>query len=150
MPLNLRLRFSPKKDGLVKVLGPLETEIMRLLWQEKRSTVKKIHRKLALQREIAYTTVMTTMSRLAEKGVLNRHREGLAYVYVPSITEDEFVAMVVRQVLDGLLDDYSDMAIDYMIDYLVKHNPTELRRLQKAIQLRANLPLPNGLAPVEL
>ncbi len=136
MPLNMRFRFSPTKDGLVKVLGPLETEIMQILWQEERSTVKKVHRKLSAQREIAYTTVMTTMSRLAEKGVLNRHREGLAYVYAPAISEDDFVTMVVRQVLDGLLDDYSDTAIEYMIDYLARNNPAELSRLQSAIQSR--------------
>ena len=98
MPLNMRFRFSPTKDGLVKVLGPLETEIMQTIWQDDRSTVKKVHRKLSQQRDIAYTTVMTTMSRLAEKGVLNRHREGLAYVYSPAITEDDFVTMVVQQV----------------------------------------------------
>ncbi len=136
MPLNMRLRFSPTKDGLVKVLGPLETEIMQILWQEKRSTVKKVHRKLAQNRDIAYTTVMTTMGRLAEKGVLDRHREGLAYVYTPAISEEEFVTMVVHQVLDGLMDDYSDMAVDYMIDYLAKNNPDELRRLQQTIQSR--------------
>lgn len=138
MPLNMHLRFNPTKDGLVKVLGPLETEIMQVLWQDKRSTVKKVHRKLSQSRDIAYTTVMTTMGRLSEKGVLNRHREGLAYVYTPAISEEEFVSMVVHQVLDGLLDDYSDMAVDYMIDYLARNNPDELRRLQKALQARNN------------
>lgn len=138
MPLTMRFRFSPMKDGLVKVLGPLETEIMQLLWQEERSTVKKIHRRLSQQREIAYTTVMTTMSRLSEKGVLNRQREGLAYIYTPAITEEDFVSMVVRQVLDGLLDDYSDTAVDYMVDYLARNNPAELRRLQKVINARTS------------
>lgn len=136
MPLNMRFRFSPAKDGLVKVLGPLETDIMQIVWQDERSTVKKVHRKLSQHRDIAYTTVMTTMSRLAEKGVLNRHREGLAYVYTPAITEDDFVTMVVQQVLDGLLDDYSETAVDYIIDYLARHNPGELRRLQKTLQAR--------------
>ncbi|WP_298818062.1 BlaI/MecI/CopY family transcriptional regulator [Chloroflexus sp.] len=138
MAFNLRFRFSPTKDGLVKVLGPLETEIMQILWQEGASTVKKVHRRLAQQRDIAYTTVMTTMSRLAEKGVLKREREGLAYVYTPVISEDEFVNMVVRQVLDGLLDDYSDTAISYMVDYLAHNNPAELRRLQREISRRLN------------
>jgi predicted transcriptional regulator len=142
MPLNMRLRFSPTKDGLVKVLGPLETEIMRLLWDEKRSTVKKVHRKLSQNRDIAYTTVMTTMSRLSEKGVLNRQREGLAYVYTPAITEDEFVSMVVSQVLDGLLHDYSDMAIDYMVDYLARNSPDDLTRLQQTIQERMGRAVP--------
>lgn len=136
MPLNMRFRFSPTKDGLVKVLGPLETDIMQIIWQDERSTVKKVHRKLSQQREIAYTTVMTTMSRLAEKGVLRRHREGLAYVYTPAISETDFVTMVVQQVLDGLLDDYSTTAVDYMIDYLARRNPNELQRIQKTIQAR--------------
>jgi predicted transcriptional regulator len=136
MPLNMRFRFSPAKDGLVKVLGPLETEIMQILWEDERSTVKKVHRRLAQQRDIAYTTVMTTMSRLSEKGVLTRHREGLAYVYSPAITEEDFVQMVVRQVLDGLLNDYSHTAIEYMVDYLARNNPSELERLQRAIQAR--------------
>jgi predicted transcriptional regulator len=136
MPLNMRFRFSPAKDGLVKVLGPLETEIMQILWEDERSTVKKVHRRLSQQRDIAYTTVMTTMSRLSEKGVLTRHREGLAYVYSPAITEEDFVQMVVRQVLDGLLNDYSDTAIEYMVDYLVRNNPSELERLQRTIQAR--------------
>lgn len=136
MPLNMRFRFSPAKDGLVKVLGPLETEIMQILWEDERSTVKKVHRRLSQQRDIAYTTVMTTMSRLSEKGVLTRHREGLAYVYSPAITEEDFVQMVVRQVLDGLLNDYSDTAIEYMVDYLARNNPSELERLQRTIQAR--------------
>ncbi len=136
MPLNMRFRFSPTKDGLVKVLGPLETDIMQIIWQDERSTVKKVHRKLSQHRDIAYTTVMTTMSRLAEKGVLRRHREGLAYVYTPAISESDFVTMVVQQVLDGLLDDYSTTAIDYMIDYLARRNPHELLRIQKTIQSR--------------
>jgi predicted transcriptional regulator len=141
-PLNMRLRFSPTKDGLVKVLGPLETEIMRLLWEDKRSTVKKVHRSLSQQRDIAYTTVMTTMSRLAEKGVLNRQRDGLAYVYTPAISDEEFVSLVVSQVLDGLLDDYSDMAIEYMVDYLARNSPSELTRLQETIQERIMQPHP--------
>jgi predicted transcriptional regulator len=136
MPLNMRLRFSPTKDGLVKVLGPLETEIMQILWKDRRSTVKKVHRKLSQNRDIAYTTVMTTMGRLSEKGVLDRHPEGLAYVYAPAISEEDFVSMVVRQVLDGLMDDYSDMAVDYMVDYLAENDPDELQRLQQVIQAR--------------
>jgi predicted transcriptional regulator len=133
MAPNLRFRFSPAKDGLVKVLGPLETDIMQVIWHDKCSTVKKVHRALALNRDIAYTTVMTTMSRLADKGVLNRQRDGLAYVYDPTLSEEDFVTMVVQQVLDGLLTDYSDTAVDYMIDFLVRNNPQGLERLRQVI-----------------
>jgi predicted transcriptional regulator len=133
---GIPFRLTPDSAGLEKLLGPLEVQVMQIIWQDDRSTVKKVHRKLSQHRDIAYTTVMTTMSRLAEKGVLNRHREGLAYVYTPAITEDDFVTMVVQQVLDGLLDDYSETAVDYMVDYLARRNPSELKRLQKALQAR--------------
>ena len=133
MAPNLRFRYSPAKDGVVKVLGPLETEIMQVIWHDKCSTVKKVHRALSQNREIAYTTVMTTMSRLADKGVLNRQRDGLAYIYDPALSEEDFVTMVVQQVLDGLLTDYSDTAVDYMIDFLVRNNPKELKRLRTVI-----------------
>ena len=137
MAPNLRFRFSPAKDGLVKVLGPLETDIMQVIWHDDCGTVKKVHRSLAQNRDIAYTTVMTTMSRLAEKGVLKRQRDGLAYTYTPTLTEDDFVTMVVQQVLDGLLTDYSETAVDYMIDFLVRNNPNELDRLRGVISKTA-------------
>lgn len=133
MTPNLRFRFSPAKDGLVKVLGPLETEIMQVIWHDDCSTVKKVHRALAQQRDIAYTTVMTTMSRLAEKGVLNRQRDGLAYIYTPTLSEADFVTLVVQQVLDSLLTDYSDTAVEYMVDFLAKNNPQGFERLRQVI-----------------
>ena len=136
MTLKMRFRFSPTQDGLVKVLGPLETDIMELLWKEKQGTVKQIHRTLQHRRDIAYTTVMTTMSRLAEKGILHRTRDGLAYVYSPAITQDEFVHIFVQQVLDGLLDDFTDITLDYLVDYLARHDPIQLKRLSRDAQTR--------------
>lgn len=125
-------RFKPAEGGLVKVLGPLETDIMQLVWQDQTTTVKKIHQALQANREIAYTTVMTTMTRLAEKGVLNRQREGLAYVYTPAISQREFEATMVRRVLDGLMDEYEDETIMYLMDYLAQHKPQQLAQLKVA------------------
>ncbi len=125
-------RFKPAEGGLVKVLGPLETEIMQVVWDDQPTTVKKVHRALQARREIAYTTVMTTMTRLAEKGVLSRLREGLAYVYTPAITKREFEATMVQRVLDGLMDDYREETITYLVDYLTKHHPDQLARLRQA------------------
>lgn len=136
MSLKMRFRFSPTQDGLVKVLGPLETEIMELLWKDTQATVKQIHRALQHRRDIAYTTVMTTMSRLAEKGILHRTRDGLAYLYSPAVTQEEFEHLVVQQVLDGLLDDYTDLTLNYVVDYLARNDPAQLKRLSRDAQTR--------------
>ena len=127
-------RFKPAEGGLVKVLGPLETDIMQIVWREKFTTVKKVHQVLQNQREIAYTTVMTTMTRLAEKGVLNRKRDGLAYVYAPAVTKRDFEAMMVRRVLDGLMDDYEEETITYLLDYLMERDPKRFEQVTKSLR----------------
>ena len=127
-------RFKPADGGVVKVLGPLETEIMQLVWREKSTTVKKVHKALREQRDIAYTTVMTTMTRLAEKGVLTRRRDGLAYVYMPAVTKRDFEVMMVRRVLDGLMDDYEEETISYLLDYLAERDPKRLEQLRKRLR----------------
>ena len=127
-------RFKPAEGGLVKVLGPLETEIMQIVWREKFTTVKKVHQTLQNQRKIAYTTVMTTMTRLAEKGVLNRKRDGLAYVYAPAVTKRDFEAMMVRRVLDGLMDDYKEETITYLLDYLMENDPKRVEKITERLK----------------
>ncbi len=127
-------RFKPAEGGLVKVLGPLETEIMQIVWREKFTTVKKVHQALQKMREIAYTTVMTTMTRLAEKGVLNRKRDGLAYVYAPAVTKRDFETMMVRRVLDGLMDDYEEETITYLLDYLMENDPKRFEQITERLK----------------
>jgi predicted transcriptional regulator len=113
---------------------------MQIVWREKSTTVKQVHRRLQDNPErsdIAYTTVMTTMTRLAEKGILNRRRDGLAYIYTPAVTKDDFELMMVRRVLDGLMDDYEDETIDYLLDYLARRDPQRLQKMQRELQMRA-------------
>ena len=50
--------------------------------------------------------------------------------------EGTIYPLVRRMQTDGLLDDYSETAVDYMVDYLARRNPSELRRLQKALTAR--------------
>ncbi|HZG65499.1 MAG TPA: BlaI/MecI/CopY family transcriptional regulator [Herpetosiphonaceae bacterium] len=127
-------RFKPAEDGLVKVLGPLETDIMQLVWREKCTTVKKVHKALQNERDIAYTTVMTTMTRLAEKGVLTRRRDGLAYIYTPAVTKHDFETMMVRRVLDGLMDDYEEETITYLLDYLAERDPQRSEAMRNELR----------------
>ena len=88
----------------MRIFGPLEAEIMSIMWREGQTTVKQVHREIVDWRVIAYTTVMTTMERLAEKGVLNRRREGLAYIYTLARSREDCTLLAVRQIVDEVLD----------------------------------------------
>jgi predicted transcriptional regulator len=83
------------------VLGPLETKLLELLWEQKRSlTVRQIQ--LAFP-DLAYTTVMTTLDRLYRKGLLLRHKYGRAFAYEPRCARDELLSELISGHVTDLL-----------------------------------------------
>jgi predicted transcriptional regulator len=104
---NASFRFN--QTGLRKFLGDLECEIMERVWKKAQPTVtvRDIFDNLRHERQIAYTTVMTTMVRLAEKGLLKIvDRAGLANCYAPAESKDEFIKHAVSRVLDKFMDEF--------------------------------------------
>jgi len=98
-------RLRPGKKGLELRLHELEATIMDLIWRKKLSAfaVSDVLVVLEKQREIAYTTVMTTVARLHDKGLLERRRDGKRYLYSPKLTREQFLESTAREVLDGAL-----------------------------------------------
>ncbi len=135
--MEMPFRFNPRRRGLVQVFGPLEAEIMREVWKQGETTVKQVHRVLSRRREIAYTTVMTTMSRLAQKGVLERLRQGMAYLYRPVMSREEFEQWVLRSVLAGLFENYEQAAADSLVEYLAREQPEQLAYLRQVLSSQA-------------
>jgi len=128
--------FKPHKIGYKKVLGDLEADIMKIIWKLNRATVRDVYEQLRLEKKLAYTTVMTIMSRLAEKGLLEKEPLGNAYVYSPTISEVDFTKRVVSEVLDGLLEEFSEPAISHIVDRLSSEDSVEIEKLEKFIKER--------------
>src|SRR3954447_8046029 len=85
-------------------LGGLERRVMEHLWAdegERWSTVREVHEELAREREIAYTTVMTVLQRLAKKRLVLEAREGRAYLYRATSSRAAVAAEQMREALDG-------------------------------------------------
>jgi predicted transcriptional regulator len=85
-------------------LTPLELEIMKVVWQKGRATVREIHAVLKSRRPIAYTTVMTMMGVLAAKGHLKRHLDERAYVYRPTRSAAAAMKAMVAEFVDRVFD----------------------------------------------
>ncbi len=133
---NMKFKFNPAKDGITKVLGPLEAEIMQVVWQMNQATVSEVHRVLQSRRDIAYTTVMTTMSRLQTKNILKRVRVGLSYVYSPAMPRDEFANAVVKNVLDSMFQEFGDSAFKYIVEYINSTDEKHFDALHDAVRER--------------
>lgn len=80
------------------VPGELEQAVMSILWSRPESvSVREVHDTLVVDRDLAYTTVMTVLDRLAKKGLATRHLEGRAWLYRAARTQvDELSASIIE------------------------------------------------------
>ena len=126
--------FDPHGKGLRKVFGDLESDIMEVVWEYKSVTVRDVHRHLNKKRPLAYTTVMTVMTRLAEKGVLRKIKSGSAFVYQPVRSRASFTLRASLQIFKSLLDDFSKPVMSELIDTIYRENPERLEELSALIE----------------
>lgn len=133
MKKRFAFRFNPLRRGLSKVLGTREAEIMELLWKEGELSVAQTQY-LLRRRQLAYTTVMTIMKRLWEKGLLRRRSEGGAYFYSPSLGRDELLSTVARDVVGGLLEELARPAVTHLFRQAVEKDEELLAELEGLIQ----------------
>jgi predicted transcriptional regulator len=80
--------FGGNGDFRAATLGPLELELMQILWSHGESNVREVTSRLP--RLLAYTTVMTTLDRLYKKGFLDRRMPDRAFVYSPRFSREEW------------------------------------------------------------
>lgn len=118
------------RDAASHLLGPLESEVMEIVWSAGAPVgVRRVVDQLneSRRQHLAYTTVMTVMSRLADKGMLSRRREGRGYVY--EATADDAAGLAVR----GVIRDFGDAAVAQFLEE-ARADPQVLRRLRRLLE----------------
>ena len=89
-------------------LAPLELDCMNALWPAGEATVRDIQQALHPTRPRAYTTIMTILDRLAQKGVVLRRKSGRAWVYSPILTAQEARSQALAQLVEGFFGGSSE------------------------------------------
>ena len=106
-------------------LTPQELAIMKVVWSRDKATVRDVYEALRAKRTIAYTTVMTMMRILEEKGYLKKTLVDRAHVYKPAQRRQQVIGTMVRDFLDRVFDGASDR----LLVHLAKDNKlTEKQR----------------------
>lgn len=122
--------IDPSAEGL---LGPLEHQAMRALWASAPANVNdvltRINRSRPAESHLAYTTVMTVLVRLTEKGLLDRRKVGRGYAYTPAFTEPELVDHLSRRDIADLVDRYGAVALTQFAAALQEADPALLARI---------------------
>jgi predicted transcriptional regulator len=95
-------------------MAPLELDCMNALWPLGEATVRNIQQALAPTRPRAYTTIMTILDRLAQKGVVERRKSGRAWVYRPVVSEEEARNRAIAQLVDGFFDGSAEALAEHL------------------------------------
>ena len=120
------------KENKPVSLGPLEDEIMKIVWARNEATVRDVQEELERRgTQLAYTTVMTVMGRLATKRLLLRKRLGRSFVYQPRVKEDQFREDTARMLAQHLIRGFDRLGIARFVQEVAKVGPERLQELQE-------------------
>lgn len=116
-----------------RTLTEQELEIMKVVWELPTSTVRDVYEALLQRRKIAYTTVMTMMNILEEKGYLKKQAGEKAHVYRPAQAK----AKVIRSMVQEFVERVFNGSAEPLLVHLVKDrhlSPEELEKIARAIK----------------
>ncbi len=109
---------------------------MDVVWARGSASVREVVDALSGETELAYTTVMTIMSRLAEKGLLDRKPSGRAYVYAPRLSREAYDTFRARTQARGLIAQFGDVAVAQFAEELQNVDPERAKRLGELLRRR--------------
>lgn len=129
-------RVRPDRSGVAVRLHDLESAVMDAVWSRRWTefSVADVHG--ALERDIAYTTVMTTVARLHNKGLLSRRRDGKRYLYAPVMSREAFLASTAKDVLERLGDGFANGPLALLAETVSKADHDTLAQLESMIRRR--------------
>jgi BlaI family penicillinase repressor len=110
-----------------------ELEIMKIVWELERATVRDVYETLLRRRKIAYTTVMTMMKILETKGFLKKSQEDRAYVYRPAQAQQSVVRAMVREFVNRVFNGSAEPLLVHLVEEkgLTEKELAEIARLAR-------------------
>ena len=132
-------QYNLGRKEMEAFLGPLEASIIGVMWnsEKKPLRVREVYEKLKQKKNIAYTTVMSTMDRLYDKGLLDRRIEkgkgGLFYIYWPRLEEQNFKKSAVREVINSLIENFGEIVTSYLVEEATS-DEQELKALREQVE----------------
>jgi predicted transcriptional regulator len=127
-------------------LGELERAVMDHLWSmPEAQTVRQVHEALSTRRDLAYTTVMTVLQRLAKKNLVSQIRDDRAHRYAPVHGRDELVAGLMVDALSQAEDSGGrQAALVHFVERVGADEAAALRRALAELEVNQRITPPAG------
>ncbi len=124
-------RQRQSTDPVARYLGELQAEVMDIVWRSGDATVREVVTELNERHDLAYTTVLTLVSRLWSRGLLAREPEGRGFRYRAAKSKDEFLGELSDELIDRLIADFGEIAVARLGERLDGLDAGRRRRLEQ-------------------
>ena len=111
---------------------PAELEVLQVIWDRGPSTVREVMTVLNRQRPRAYTSVMSLMTVMAEKGLLNQEPKGRAFIYSAKVSRDKTQSSMLSDLLNRAFDGSANALVAHLLQQ-AEPNSEELDEIHKTI-----------------
>jgi BlaI family penicillinase repressor len=114
-----------------KRLGKLELQIMRLIWDRGKATVREIWTELYPEKRLAYTTIATMMKKLEGKRFLKHSEKERTYIYYPLVDRKSVSQGLLRELIDGLFDGSAAKLVTTLVqsDHLTEKDLEDIQQI---------------------
>lgn len=120
--------------SVTPIQGELQSQVMSALWRLGEGSVEQVRAELPRRHQGAYTTVQTTLNRLAERGLLTRTRVGREIIYRPKFDEAQYLLRALQHTLSGASDEARTAALAQLVGHLSEGERGTLERLAKDVE----------------
>lgn len=106
---------------------------MKVIWERERVTVRDVYEALLEHRKVAYTTVMTMMKILEQKGFLKKSQEDRAYVYRPAQAKRQVISAMVKDFINRVFNGSAEPLLVHLVEehHLSQKDLEEIARLRR-------------------
>src|SRR5579871_2491724 len=110
-----------------------ELEIMKIVWEREQTTVRDVYEALLERRKVAYTTVMTMMKILEQKGFLKKSQEERAYVYRAAQPKGQVIGAMVREFVNRVFNGSAEPLLVHLVEdhHLSQKDLEEIAKLRR-------------------
>ncbi|MCY9659478.1 BlaI/MecI/CopY family transcriptional regulator [Paenibacillus chondroitinus] len=130
--------YQVQEKGLYRFLGSLEVQIMEIMWMVDKVSIKDVQELLSEVTPYSFTTIMTVMNRLYDKGLLEKKTLGKgrtkSTLFRALSTKDDFLAEQTRDVTRGLMDEFEDYVVTHFIDAMDEADPSLIQKLEQKLE----------------
>lgn len=126
---------KPIAAALAKGLGPLEMEVLDVIWEMGQATSREIFEKMRERKRLGQSTVLTVLRRLSDRGILKRDAGGEVYVYSPVLPRYELGGRMVDDIVNRIFGG----AVEPVIAHLIAKSEVKGLDVERLRQLQAEL-----------